>query len=589
MAATAADVEGSERPDARPGPAARAWRAVTGHPVATTAVAGVVVGAINVAWVAANRAQGGFDGDETSYLASALRFRRLLDTSGIGAVAEAALHNYRNGPLVPLLSAAAARPGDVITSAMAVQPVLALVAAVAIASTARRVADDRAALVAGLVTLGLPAMVVSARSYQLVVGATAALAVAVWALLRSERGARTGYLVAFGAAVGAMLIARTMTISYLPGLGLAALLVVERTRRGVVGLAASGAAALVVAGPWWIAEWSTSIYPYLFRYGYGEGAGPLGPASPPLRVLVRLGLVMGDVRVLLVVPAVVAVAAGALALRRALVAEGWRPVLDRHREVAALWVVVVVGWLALLSSSNIGTYFQLPLEVVAVAGIVALPIGPRLRRTLGPIAVAAAVANVALLSHWGIGSSVRVGGSTLSLVAFGGVEVAQAIDFENGDPRFAPTASDAERRAAMADWAAAQNHTAFAVEELTPEGGEVMQTFLGDIRLFQATTLSFAEELTGTGRSPWEAPTATSTIGDGEVSLATRDPEGRPRILVAVRATTYTDQEGEPADEVLAEAADRGWYVAREVPLPDGGSVELWIHPDNAADHGMGS
>jgi 4-amino-4-deoxy-L-arabinose transferase-like glycosyltransferase len=566
----------------------RRWLgAAIDRPVLATALVGMLVAGVNLRWILANRAQGGFDGDETSYLATAIRLRETLGAEGLVAFASEAMSNYRNGPLVPALSALAIQQGRPLASAMAIQPLFHLIAAVAVAATVERLAGRRAALVGGIATLGLPALLLSARSYQLVMGATACLAIAVWALVRSDRGRSVPHLLVFGAAVGAMLLSRTVMVSFLPGLVVAAVVLVERTRRSLLALGAAGAIAVVVAAPWWVGEWSNSIAPYLLRYGYGEGAAPLGPESPLARVGVRLGLLMADVRVLLIGPAIAAFVAGLLAGRRSIRAAGWRTFVDRHRELVAIWSIVGLGWLALLSSSNIGTYFQLPLEVVAIVGLVSLPIRSAWFGRLGPWVVAAALLNVALMSNWAIGSSVRVGGSTLSLIAFGGVEVSQAIDFENSDPRFAPTASDAERQAAMAEWAAVHDHTAFAVQELTPEGGEVRQTFLGDVRLFQATSLALAAELTGLGRSPWEAPTATSTIGDGRVDLAPTDADGRPRVLVAVRATTYTEQEGLPADEVLAEATALGWMRTTQVPLPDGGQVELYVHPDNLELHGL--
>ncbi len=563
--------------------------AVTRRPVRTTALLGVVVGAYNLWWVANHRFQGGFDGDETSYLATTLRFRRILDTEGLGAMLEAARHTFRNGPLVPFSAAFLVRDGSPISSAMSVQPIFHLIIAVAVAATVRRLAGDRPALVAGIVVLGLPGLLVSVRTFQLVMAVTASMAVAVWALVASDRGRRTGYLVVFGAAVGAMLLSRTMSVSYVPGLVIAAAVIAGGSRRGRAGLVLAAGVTLVVAAPWWIAEWDNSIYRYLFRYGYGSGSDPLGPEWPPLRVLVRLGLITTDVRPLMAFPAAILFVSGLLAARRSLRAGGAKAFFERNRELIGVWSVVGVGWIALLSSSNIGTYFQLPLETIAVIGLASLPLRSRLRGRIGIWLIGVAALNVVLLSHWSIGASIRSGGATLSVPAFGGVETSQSIDYENGDARFRPMASDRERRAAMRDWARAQNETAAAVDSLTPPGATVMQTFLGDIRLYQATTLALAEELTGKGVSPWEAPTATSTTGDGTVDLSPTASGDLPRVLVAVRATTYTDQEGAPADPVLAEARSEGWTLARRVPLPDGGSVEIYTHPDNAAFHARAS
>jgi hypothetical protein len=257
-----------------------------------------------------------------------------------------------------------------------------------------------------------------------------------------------------------------------------------------------------------------------------------------------------------------------------------RAFVDRHRPTLVVWAVVVIGWISLLSSSNIGTYFQLPLELLAVAAVVdlAVRLGGRIPRRLGPWAVAVAAVNLALISHWQIGASVPMGGGTLSLNAFGGVETSQAIDFTSGDPRFGPTRSTVVRQQAMAEWAGAANEVAAAVDDLTPRGESVVQTFVGDVRLFQATTLQLAEELTGRGRSPWEAPNAKSAVGDGSVSLAPKVGKRR-RILVAVLAKRRISQEGYPPEPIIRRARRLGWTVAASVPLPDGGKVDLMVPP----------
>lgn len=575
----------------------------TARPVLTVAVAGALVACSHIWWVARHRLQGGFDGDEATYLSIALRYRSARQTFGLDGLGRTVLETPRNGPLTPLLSSFVVVGRNPLASALAVQAVLVAVAAVAVAVLARRLAGRGPALVAGIVVLGLPGMIVAARAYQPVPAVTATLAVAVAALVASDRGRRMWLLAVFGAAVGAMLLSRSMTVAFVPGLAVAAVIVLGINRRALRGVALAAVAASVIAGPWWASQFQASIAPYLWRYGYTAGndtADDLGPASPLLRLLIRLGLLIVDVRAILLVPALVLAALAGWELvrrvRRSDVASrrsAALAILGRHRELVAVWVVVVMGWTALLSSRNTGTYFQLPLTVLAVAGMAGLSplVRPPALRRLGAVFVVAAVVNLALVSRVDLGTTVRMGGGTLAFALWAGSEGSQAIDFENGDRRFSATASWTEREEAMRDWAEAQNATAAAVDELTPSGGEVYQTFVGDIRLFQASTLELAARLTKRGVSPWEAPTARSRITDAPVSYAPMVGD-RPRVIVAVRAASYqsfTGQEGYSPDPVLEESAAHGWQVARRIPLPDGGEVRILTHPDNQGRGGHGS
>ena len=212
----------SEVDETGPGRLRRMLATALARPVLATAGLGLVVAVQNLWWIDRYRLQGGFDGDETSYLASALRFRRVLEAEGFWAYLDAARSNPRNGPLTSALSALLVNWSDPIVTALAIQPIFHVVAALAVAATVRRLAGGSAALVAGVVAVALPGGILAARAFQLVPAVTAFLCIAVLALVASERGRRTGWMIGFGAAVGAMLLSRTMTVGFLPGLAVAA-------------------------------------------------------------------------------------------------------------------------------------------------------------------------------------------------------------------------------------------------------------------------------------------------------------------------------------------------------------------------------
>lgn len=553
------------------------------HPVRTTAVLALIAAAAQVVWIVRYRPQGGFDGDEATYLANALRLHSELATSGPWAYLTAAADNGRVAPLVPALAVLPVAFGArSVPWAMSVQPVLYGVCAVVLSMLTLRASSSRpAALVAGIVCLGLPVNIIAARSFHLSMAVACFLCLAVLALVSSDRGRRIGWMLLFGAAVGAMVTSRAVAISFVPGLGLAMLVLLRWQWRSVRNVALAALAAVAVAAPWWIASWD-AIGPYLFEFGYGGGGDELGPSSPLLRLAVRLGLMEVEVRPLLLVPALAVAAVVARALWRRARGPGG-PWPEPTRAVVAIWIVVLGGLVVLLSSSNIGTYIQTPLVVLAVAGLAAAAgvVGGRVVRVAGVAACVAAALNLVLVGRWDVGSGIELPDTSASILLFGGTESMQAINFADGDPRFASGASAATRRRAEQDWAGAADALAAAVERARPGNGDMMQTFFGDVRLLEAGTLLLAEQLSGDGISTWEAPTARSAVDTDTVPL---EPtyDGRARVLVAVDTARRDEQEGLDPAPWLREARAAGWRVDQRVPLPDGGVALVLVHPESA-------
>ncbi len=267
---------------------------------------------------------------------------------------------------------------------------------------ARRVVSDRWAVVAALGVAAIPGITDYTRLYHFSVPATACMTAALWALLRSEGLVRTRWAVVFGACVALTALARTMAVAYLPGLALAAaaqILVANRDLRlRARNLGLAGAAAAVVAGPWYVRN-ARSVYDLLVHGGYGEEAVPYGRHYP----LVSWGYWTKELRIDLFymwLPLGVALAlcfgaafAYAVARHRRL-DRAARPSRERRGGLLALALVVVEGYLVLTSSRNEGSAFALPwlpaLVILAVAAAASVP-----ARTVR-IALGSAVAVVSL-------------------------------------------------------------------------------------------------------------------------------------------------------------------------------------------------
>jgi hypothetical protein len=201
----------------------------------------------------------------------------------------------------------------------------------------------------------------------------------VWALLSSDKLRSAPWVWLAGAIAGLLVLARTMTVSFLPALALAALALLfgSRDKRGrrAVNLLVGAAIAVFVAGSWYLRNWR-SVYDYLTSSGYGSSSGQYGQRPPILSLhfwtrelalmanetYAALGLLLGVCLLLGV---------GAWLVRTRA-----RPGGVSSATVALL-IVVAVGYLALTSSANEGTAFALPLlpplVVLAVVALATLP------------------------------------------------------------------------------------------------------------------------------------------------------------------------------------------------------------------------
>lgn len=360
VSSVAVSTEGSEVRQGRLG-------FVNRHPLAGTAAIATAVALGQAWWIWTHRSVGALDPDEAGYIASALRFERAIASFQPGALVHA-VGASGTAPLLPLLSAplVVVGPRDPRT-VMLIQPLLAVLSAVAVSGIVRRLAGPAVAVGTGVSYVVLPAVLLATQSYWFGLVTAASMLGAVWALIESDRGmnARIWW---FGVGVAAMLLSRTMALGFLPAMALAGVVVVGRNQRGLRRLAGAFALAGAIAGPWYFVG-RESIFGYLFSYGYGPRAGLFGSGDPWERFGFRLGRSIEAVgRPALVTAAVVACVGGLMLWRS-------RRHTDRTgavRGLVALLAVVAVSLMALVSTSNNGVWFELPVVAVGVAAIGAL-------------------------------------------------------------------------------------------------------------------------------------------------------------------------------------------------------------------------
>ena len=349
--------------------------------------------------------------DESGYMQFALSNYDALREEGPWTFAKTVAGRGGYGPLLPLVTSLAYPVfGRGIFESLLVLPVFFAGLVGVTFALARQFVANSWAVVAALVVAAMPAVVDYTRLFHFALPATACMTAALWALIRTDGLRRSGWAAVFGVFVALTLLARTMTVAYIPAFVLAAgtqfLVQGTELRVRMRNLAVAVGAVVLVAGPWYIRN-ARSVYDILAGAGYGTESAQYGADYPlaswaywtkELRLdLFHLGLPLAGALLLAFLAALVY-----LAVHQPSVS-GRRLRSARGAGLLALVLVVLEGYLALTSSRNQGTAFALPwLPALAVLGIAAAAsIQARaVRVALAGTLVAVSLATVLSKSGW---------------------------------------------------------------------------------------------------------------------------------------------------------------------------------------------
>lgn len=367
-----------------------------------------VLFALHVIWLARFRFGYVTEWDESGYISIALRNTHALTSDGPFSLLSTVLEQGVQAPLVPL---AAVLPnvlfGTGVDASLLVEPAFFALLVVATYGVARRLTTPWWALLAAAVVATAPVVSDYARIFHFSVPAAALLVSALWALMKSEGLARRRWAIACGLLLGLMVLARSMTIAYLPGFAVAAalpILLAEDRRQRIVNFILLCLSGAVLAGLWYLPN-AESVGSYLLNFGYGAESEAYGSEHSPLSVAYwtrEAGAVIDE----LYLPLAAALALCALAaLVSALVARG-RFGASREEllgwlrsDIALALVIVLEGYVALTSSKNQGTAFALPWLPVLVVLVCAAVAGIRqrsLRAAAASLLAAGALLNLTM-------------------------------------------------------------------------------------------------------------------------------------------------------------------------------------------------
>jgi hypothetical protein len=395
----------------RPGAASRRLASAR---TAVVLVVGIVCVAVllHVVWLVRFRRGYVTEWDESGYLQFALSNFDGLHDQGLWTFAKTVGGRGTFGPLLPFVTSLAYPiVGRGIFGSLLVLPLFFAGLVGAAFGLARRLVSDSWAVVAALAVAAIPAVTDYTRLFHFALPATACMTAALWALVRSDGLRRTGWAAAFGLFVALTLLARTMTVAYLPGFALAAgtqfLVGATDLRVRMRNLAIAVGTIALVAGPWYIRN-ARSVYDLLLNSGYGEGATPFGRHYPVASwgywtKELRLDLSYMWLPLAAALLVCFGVALAYLVARHPRVIRAGRPRSARAAAVLALVLVVLEGYLALTSSRNEGTGFALPwvpaLVILGVAAAASVP-ARTVRLALAGILVVVSLGAVLSKSGW---------------------------------------------------------------------------------------------------------------------------------------------------------------------------------------------
>lgn len=334
----------------------------------------VLIAAVNARWVMLYRAGGGLDIDEAGYISYAILLERALQGGGISGWFHVFSYPYGQAPFTMAsaswLMAATGNASE--WTAMLINSLINGLLLLAVYALGSRAYGRGVGAVAALLAGTMPYIFDHARNFNFATSAALFLTATIYCYERSDGMRRPAWALMLGICAGLMLLSRTMVLAFLPALAVTFLVasLVSRTPvpRLLATLALSLAAFLLVCGPWYFINGET-VFGYLFSFGYGQHAAAYANADGTFTLNNIIQRVDNVIYYMKTVHAVI-VGAGILILVISVLLQG--VVRDGRLTFGAQMLLLVgLGFLALLSSRNVGFGFVIPLLpplIIAIVG-----------------------------------------------------------------------------------------------------------------------------------------------------------------------------------------------------------------------------
>lgn len=568
-----------ENPSSAQEPKRAALRA---HPLLALALALVAFVAIHTWWLIHFRRGYPLNTDEYGYTRIALEYADGLRLQGLSGLWDAFAAQRLQAPVAPLAAVPVLLVQRGILPALFVNLGFLVLLGLATYGIARELAGRWWGVLAAVAVLALPGTLDFSRVFVFALPATAVLAAAVYALLKSRALINTQWAIVFGALLGLSVLTRTVMIALVPGPLVAAVLLIaaqtDRRGRRVRNLTIGIAAGCAVAAIWLVNSWSV-VVDYLTSAGYGAQAQEFAGGQSVLHITLDQYTYLPAA---LVLGAALVAAAGRVVARL----RGAGGLVPRLRIVArstafVLFVILAEGWAALESSQNAGFGFELPLlpPIVCLAvWSMARVQRARVRHALVAALLTVSTVNVVSKADVWRGAS---GQSRAALPLLGNVAIANGVSaqehiLENSGTEFGPPT----RRwpVALRGWQDLQLRTATDLISIARAHHRRPVAFLASRDpLFNTNSLGFALRLflgTAIPLGQLDPSRPGDSVAAYRAQLA--DPDrGLPNLLVL--AAPGPGEYRPAINQAYAERAARelGFRVERTFALPDGRPAKI--------------
>ena len=547
----------------------------------------LVMAAINVWWVATYRHGYPMDVDENGYTMIGIINFLGFENDGLHGWWEAVQNQTPNAPLLPALTSIVliVKPG--VLEGFGVLIAFAALLTLATYGIGERLAGPRLGALAALAIATSQGVFVFTREYIFALPTAAFLACSVYALIRSEGMIRRRWAIACGAAIGLMLLSRTMAVAFVPGVAVAALLAIavqyrDQLWQRVLNLGLAVVAAVLVALTWY---WNNldPVVDYLTEFGYGSQAQNYGEEASTLSwerfKSVAEKIIQGD----LLVPMAILVVIGLVALTVAAVQRLWAAE-DRRAEALrilgsnalALFIVAAAGFGALMSSQNGGNGFTFPVAVLlptlAVAAL------RYYRRAIIPAVVAVvAIATINLLANSNVSDSIS-DPRLVEVPAFGELPWISGEPHAVGNVR--QQAPGPRTRFTSEDEGYVAVDTEMAktlLEKIAPEGTPRLVAFASRNRVVSTNSIGLAGVVNYRRGIPF-----TQLLAEPDSVAHYEDQITGPELGHPTTVVTTSTEAGdfEPlVTQAKVEIALRnlGFHLVRQVAMPDGRRLRIWV------------
>jgi hypothetical protein len=560
---------------------AQRWALVVG-------VAVLVLAALNLWWIETHRGGYPFDIDEAGYTAFGLADYLGLKGGGLQGWWNSIQAQPTFAPLVPALTSLTVFVHPGILNGFLILSAFLVVLVMASYLVAQRLVSPRLAALAALVTATLPGAFAFSREYVYALPVAALLVCAVYALMRSDGLQRRRWAIACGAAIGLMLLARTMAITYVPGVLVAALVVLLARRQGdlarrFLNLGLVIVAAVVVAATWYVRNLQ-SVIDYLTDYGYGRQSQFYGNDHALISLARFRSVAERTIAEDLFLPLAIVLLAGLVAIAAVLIqrlrrANG-RGLLLQHlagTDALSVAIVFVVGYGGLMTSQNGGDGFTFPLAVLLppLAALALRKFPGATKPAVVAVALIAALNLVSTATIWSAASQTRkvsIPGISEELPVIKGVP--KAVFAIRGQIRGPETVFDA----GDAEWPIASEKVADALSEIHGPAEEApVIAFASRNRALNTNTVnlaSIAKYHRGLPLLQFEADPRDST--SVYTNLLT-DPElGEPSVLITMSRNTEDFPPVITQSYAETAAKQLGFRKVHTLRVPDGRSLYIW-------------